>query len=467
MKRFVPDTVAGWIIVVLVSGLAVTQVVTLAINASARSQTSSVLAHFHLAERMADLVRLVLVTPPAQRSSIVNSVRGGTLHVSWNDDAAPTGTDIDDPRANLFSQVMQAALWDVPWRTLRVSFAPAPVAGSAIPGGRPSDRSTSLGRRLDSILTEHTHVPLLRVALQLDDGSWLNFEAPFVENPATVSAASLLLLAFAALAIIGASIWAVRRLTEPLVTLARAAERLGDDVNAPPLHERGARELRQAARAFNAMQSRLQQQVHDRLQMTAAISHDLRTPITRLRLRAELIADEEQRQKMLADLAHMEELIASTLAFASEDSRHEATVDVDLVSLVEDLCDDRPGASFELVGDAGPRVPYPCRPTAMRRCVGNLIDNALKYGHVARARIELTDAAVFIRIVDDGPGIPDADQARVFEPYQRLEPSRNEETGGAGLGLAIARMITRAHGGDIRLRNVPAGGLEAIIELPR
>jgi signal transduction histidine kinase len=467
VKRFLPDTVAGWIIVVLVSGLAVTQAATLAINASARSQTSAVLAHFHLAERMADLVRLVLVTPPAQRGAIVSSVRGGTLHVSWNDHAAPTGTDINDPRANLFSQVMQAALWDVPWRTLRVSFAPAPIAGSAMPGGRPSDRSTSLGRRLDSILAEHTHVPLLRVALQLDDGSWLNFEAPFVENPATVSAASLLLLAFAALAIIGASIWAVRRLTDPLVTLARAAERLGDDVNAPPLQERGARELRQAARAFNAMQSRLQQQVHDRLQMTAAISHDLRTPITRLRLRAELVADEEQRQKMLADLAHMEDLIGSTLAFASEDSRHEATVDVDLVSLVEDLCDDRQRASFELVGDAGPRMPYRCRPTAMRRCIGNLVDNALKYGHVARVTIESTAAAVFIRIADDGPGIPDADQERVFEPYQRLEPSRNEETGGAGLGLAIARMIARAHGGDIRLRNLPAGGLQAIIELPR
>ena len=467
MRRFVPDTVAGWIVVVLVSGLAVAQVATLAINAGERSQTSSVLAHFHLAERMADLVRLVVVTPPAQRGAMLASVRGGTLRVSWDDAPAPTGTDIDDRGARLFSQVMQAALWDVPWRTLRVSFAPAPGAGSVIPGGRPSDRSTSLGRRLDSILTEHTHVPLLRVALQLDDGSWLNFEAPFVENPQTLSGSSLALLALAALAIIGASIWAVRRLTDPLVTLARAAERLGDDVNAPPLQERGARELRQAARAFNAMQSRLQRQVHDRVQMTAAISHDLRTPITRLRLRAELMDDDEQRQKMLADLAHMDALIGSTLAFAGEDSRREATVDVDLVSLIEDLCDDRPGVSFAFAGDEGPRVPYPCQPTAMRRCVGNLIDNALKYGCVARVTIESTAAAVLIRVDDDGPGIPDPDQERVFEPYERLDPSRNAETGGAGLGLSIARMIARAHGGDVRLRNLPAGGLEAVVILPR
>jgi signal transduction histidine kinase len=467
VKRFVPDTVAGWIVVVLVSGLAVAQVATLAINAGERSQTSSVLAHFHLAERMADLVRLVVVTPPAQRGAMLASVRGGTLRVSWDDAPAPTGTDIDDRGAKLFSQVMQAALWDVPWRTLRVSFAPAPVAGSVIPGGRPSDRSTSLGRRLDSILTEHTHVPLLRVALQLDDESWLNFEAPFVENPQTLSGSSLALLALAALAIIGASIWAVRRLTDPLVTLARAAERLGDDVNAPPLQERGARELRQAARAFNAMQSRLQRQVHDRLQMTAAISHDLRTPITRLRLRAEFMGDDEQRQKMLADLAHMDALIGSTLAFASEDSRREATVDVDLVSLIEDLCDDRPGVSFAFAGDGGPRVPYPCRPTAMRRCVGNLIDNALKYGRVARVTIESTAAAVLIHVDDDGPGIPDPDQERVFEPYERLDPSRNDETGGAGLGLSIARMIARAHGGDVRLRNLLAGGLQATVRLPR
>jgi signal transduction histidine kinase len=351
---------------------------------------------------------------------------------------------------------------------LRVSFAPAPEdAAPTTPGGRPSDRSTSLGRNLDSILAAHAHVPLLRVALQLDDGSWLNLEAPFVEDPQTLSGQSVALLTLAALLIVGLSIWAVRGLTRPLVTLAQAAERLGEDVHSPPLPESGARELRQAAHAFNAMQARLQQQVQDRLQMTAAISHDLRTPITRLRLRAEFVDDPEQRQKMLADLEHMETLISSTLAFASEDSQREPVVDVDLVSLVEDLCDGRPGASLDLAESRTQRISCRCRPTAMRRCIGNVIDNALKYGRVARVAITASDATVSIHVADDGPGIPDIDHERVFAPYARLETSRNSETGGAGLGLAIARTIARAHGGDVRLHNLPGHGLEVIIEVCR
>jgi signal transduction histidine kinase len=467
VKRFIPDSVAGWVIVVLVAGLAVTQVVTITINANTRSDMTAVLAHFRLADRMADLVRLVVVTPPAQRSALLTSVRSGTLHASWGLQPAPAGVDTNDARADLFSQVMQASLWDVAWHKLRVSFAPAPIE-AAIPGGRPSDRSTTVGRRLDRILAQHARVPLLRVALQLDDGSWVSFEAPFVEEPEVLSLRSLLALALAALGIVVASIWAVRRLTDPLVTLARAAERLGSDVNAPPLAERGASELRQAARAFNTMQSRVQRFVHDRLQMTAAISHDLRTPITRLRLRAELVEDEEQRRKMLADLEHMEALIDATLAFArEEDSKHEAASSVDLVSLVEDLCEDRPSVTFQVAPDLGPRLPCVCRPVAIRRCVDNIIDNAVKYGEIARVRIEATPSTARIIVEDDGPGIPDSDLERVFQPYERLENSRNQETGGAGLGLAIARMIARAHGGEVRLRNRQGGGLTASVELPR
>jgi signal transduction histidine kinase len=278
---------------------------------------------------------------------------------------------------------------------------------------------------------------------------------------------SLLLLALAALAIFGASVWAVRRLTDPLVTLAQAAERLGSDVNAPPLEERGARELRQAARAFNVMQARLQRFVEDRLRMTAAISHDLRTPITRLRLRAELVEDEEQRRKILADLQHMEVMVDSTLTFAREESSREPATSVDLVSLVEDICADRPGVVFDSDPALGRRVSCVCRPVAMRRCITNVLDNAVKYGGGARVNLDATATSVVIRIEDDGPGIPAADLERVFRPYQRLEGSRNDETGGTGLGLAIARTIARAHGGDVRLVNRASGGLTVMVEVPR
>jgi signal transduction histidine kinase len=311
-------------------------------------------------------------------------------------------------------------------------------------------------------------VPIVHVALQLDDGTWVNFSAPFVEDPASVSPRALALFALAALVILGVAAWAVRRLTSPLSTLAGAADRLGADVNAAPLAEDGARELRQAARAFNAMQARLQQFVRDRLQMTAAISHDLRTPITRMRLRAELVDDGGLRHHMLSDLAEMEALIDATLSYAREESTQEPAEVLDLLSLVEDACEGRPGVEFiEEPGDLGRRLPVTIRPLALRRALGNLIDNAIKYGERARVRVTASADRALVQVDDDGPGIPDADHARVFEPYQRLERSRNTETGGVGLGLAIARGIARAHGGDVQLANRAGGGLRATIELPR
>jgi signal transduction histidine kinase len=265
---------------------------------------------------------------------------------------------------------------------------------------------------------------------------------------------------------VAVSIWAVKRLTGPLEVLARAADEFGRDVNAAPLPENGARELRQATHAFNVMQARLQRFVQDRVQMTAAISHDLRTPITRLRLRAEFVDDEEQRRRMLADLAAMESMIDTTLAFARQDSTAEATANVDLVSLLEDVCDDQPGVTLHLGPGLDSRLPFVCRPVAVRRCVANLVDNAVKYGERADVRLDRSATGVTVTVDDTGPGIPQADQERAFAPFVRLEPSRNAETGGTGLGLAIARSIARAHGGDVVLANRPEGGLRAVLSLP-
>jgi signal transduction histidine kinase len=207
--------------------------------------------------------------------------------------------------------------------------------------------------------------------------------------------------------------------------------------------------------------------VQDRLQMTAAISHDLRTPITRLRLRAELVEDDEQRRKILGDLKHMEDMVDSTLAFAREESSREAATSLDLVSLIEDVCEDQPDVVFNFDQTLGPRISCLCRPVAIRRCITNLLDNAVKYGGSARVGLVATATTATIRIEDDGPGIPEADLDRVFRPYERLETSRNEETGGTGLGLSIARTTARAHGGVVRLVNRPGGGLTALVELPR
>jgi len=266
-------------------------------------------------------------------------------------------------------------------------------------------------------------------------------------------------------------VWAVRELTAPVRTLADAAERLGRDViNAPNLPERGPTEIVTAALAFNTMASRIRRFVQDRTFLLTAIGHDLRTPITRLKLRAEYMEDDEQRMKMLADLDEMESMVAATLAFGRDIATSEAVVRMDLAALLRTILDEAADGDPEhaqKLSFAGPEhLTMQARPLSLKRALTNLVGNALKYGDAARVRLTSPQPKlVQIDIDDDGPGIAPADVECVFEPFRRLETSRNRETGGSGLGLSIARNIIRAHGGDICLNN-RAGGLRATVTLP-
>ncbi len=279
--------------------------------------------------------------------------------------------------------------------------------------------------------------------------------------------------AFIVMTVLGAILifWAVRQLMIPVRTLAEAAERLGRDVvNAPDLPETGPSEIVTAAVAFNTMASRIRRFVEDRTFLITAIGHDLRTPITRLKLRAEYMEDDEQRTKMLADLDEMESMVAATLAFGRDVATSEAVARVDLVSLLRTILDEAadgaPDHADALAYDGPDHMPVMARPLSLKRAVMNLVANALKYGDAARVKLQRTAQTVQIDIDDNGPGIPDQDSEAVFEPFRRLETSRNRETGGSGLGLSIARNIVRAHGGDILLRNLPGGGLRASVTLP-
>jgi signal transduction histidine kinase len=267
--------------------------------------------------------------------------------------------------------------------------------------------------------------------------------------------------------VLGASLILLRYLTGPYEILGRAAERIGRDLHAPAIREGGPREIRAAAHALNTMQERLQKVIADRAQLVAAIAHDLRTPVTRLRLRADFMEDPEQRAHMIADLDEIAGMTQSILDFSSDNATPEARETLDLISLVEVLTEERPGATLDLPPDCPPRLAYSGQPIGLRRCIGNLIENAVKYGGTAAVSLHLADGAVVIRVDDCGPGIPDADMETVFLPFRRLETSRSRETGGTGLGLTIARTIARAHGGDVRLENRPDGkGLRAEIILP-
>jgi signal transduction histidine kinase len=265
---------------------------------------------------------------------------------------------------------------------------------------------------------------------------------------------------------------AVRQLLVPVKTLARAAELFGRDVvNAQPLPETGPEEIATAARAFNTMAARIRRFVEDRTFLLSAIGHDLRTPITRLKLRAEYMEDDEQRQKMLADLDEMEAMVAATLAFGRDITTSEPVTRLDLAILLRTILDEAADGNpdkAEALSYSGPdHLAIRARPLGLKRAFTNLTGNALKYGGGARITLRrLPRDIIQADIEDSGPGIAPEAMEAVFEPFRRLETSRNRETGGSGLGLSIARNIFHAHGGDVTLHNLPGGGLRARVTLP-
>jgi signal transduction histidine kinase len=273
-------------------------------------------------------------------------------------------------------------------------------------------------------------------------------------------------MALMAIIILGVSIWVVRRVTAPLASLSAAAEILGNDLNAPPMPETGTVEMRQASWAFNTMQGRLRSFIENRTRMLAAISHDLRTPLTLLRLRAENVEEVPERDKMLATIAEMDSMIGATLEFARDEAMVEARRRTDLTALLASVVDDMADTGIPVAMEQAQPIVYECQPAALKRALSNLIDNAVKYGKQARAAIRSTPQSIEITVDDEGPGIPEDELGRVFQPFYRVEGSRSRETGGIGLGLAIALSVVQAHGGELTLSNRPGGGLRASVGLP-
>lgn len=268
------------------------------------------------------------------------------------------------------------------------------------------------------------------------------------------------------LSIAGLAYLVARMTTRPLKRLAVAAQELGNDINRPPLDVSGASEIRQASTAFNAMQARIRQYIFQRTQMLAAITHDLQTPLTRMRLRLEKVADADLQERLIGDLSAMQAMVREGLELARSMDTTESMQMLDLDSLLDSVCDDAADASQAVTLSGRSGMAILGRPLDLRRCLGNLIDNAVKYGREASVTVDRVNGAARIRVRDSGPGIPPAEQARVFDPFYRVETSRSRESGGTGLGLTIARNIAEQHGGSIALANHPEGGLEVTLTLP-
>jgi signal transduction histidine kinase len=262
--------------------------------------------------------------------------------------------------------------------------------------------------------------------------------------------------------------WAAHRLAKPLESLAGEAARAGAGLEPHVAAADGApREVRTIGDAIVSMRAQLVRHVEDRTRLLAAISHDLRTPLTRLRLRAEGIGEESERAKALADLAEMEHMIAETLEFARADALEAPPERFDLAALAETLVDERVDMDKAVSYDGPASLVIEGRAGALKRAIANLIDNALAYAGAAHVRLAASAGGIALHVIDDGPGVPPDRLEDVFRPFVRLEESRSRETGGAGLGLAVARDVARAHGGDVTLRNRKPKGLDAALTLPR
>jgi signal transduction histidine kinase len=470
MRRLLPDSIAGWVILVVITGLVASQVIAIAIHYDSRREAQTILENVRIAERVITLTRLIGLISPEQRPDIVRSVSRPSLIVTWEPNSAVDATDPGNMKTQLLTDVIADRQENLGLRNIQVDYIDAPLQlpmdGDVI-DTLLADQAQELRGTLRQALEQRLAGPTFIISLQLADATWLNFAAVDQVTVPAWSHQSVALIAIMLIAVIALSILGIRRLTAPLGTLAQAAERLGRDVNAPRLTERGASDVRKALRAFNNMQERIQRFIEDRTRMIAAISHDLRTPITRLRLRAEFVEDPEQQARMLADLDDMETMIQSTLSFAREEANPEPRRELDLVVLLRSICEDAPDVALAVDLSGAEAMPFGGQPVALRRGFCNLIDNAVKYGQRARIGLSIGVDSIAVTIDDDGPGLPEEELERVFRPFYRVEQSRSRDTGGVGLGLSVARTVFRAHGGDVVLSNRPEGGLRATVALPR
>ncbi len=309
--------------------------------------------------------------------------------------------------------------------------------------------------------------PVIVMSAKLINGPWINARYRFRGAPLEFGLAFVGLLAsFVAVLALGVT-WLMGRAMKPVRRLADSAAAFGRGEAVTELALEGPADIQNLTQAFNTMQRRIKSFVDDRTTMLAAISHDLRTPITALRIRAEMIEDEEARMRMIEQLDDMQKMTEAALAFAREDGREEELRRTDLGALVGSICADMEDMGRQVTLTCMDGVVVNARPIALKRAVRNLVENACLYGERADVEVVSGDATVDIIVNDWGPGIAADQQERMFEPFTRLEGSRSRETGGSGLGLAIARSIARAHGGDVNVFNRHERGLRAVLTLPR
>ena len=431
-----PRSLFGRLMVIWLVGLLVVLGVSQFLYSGERERSGRNQLFEQVATDVVTVVWLLDATPPADRPALLERLQAQRTRYRLQLAPLPDGTTLDPD-------------FDHPaWSRLAAQLGARPLNLRAVRHGID-------GR------------PTLYLGTALADGSPFLVAAalprPGAPPSRTLAAFAILVIGLALLTWI-----AVRIATRPLSRLAEAATALGEDLERAPLAEQGPLEVRRAAAAFNRMQGRIRELFAERTRILAAITHDLRTPITRLRLRAELLDGAAQRERILADLAEMETLVDEGLAYAKSMSpASEPALPVQLDALLAALVADYADGGRAVTLAAAPPLTLDSRPQTLRRLLANLIDNALKFAGEAELTLEAMAEGATIRVRDHGPGIPEAELEKALEPYYRVESSRNRDSGGTGLGLAIARQLARSLGGELSLHNRDSGGLEARLRLSR
>ncbi len=405
-----------------------------------RESAMDAASHAHaveVASRVAAAKRAVEERPRGERDATAHALSSASLMLRWDTDAMVD--DTHDARLDVWRREMLDRVPGLRLEDIRLQY------GDRQP---PGDPHALLG------------------AARLPDGSFLNFSVPLLVGIGAAFHGALLSTTLMAVGVALVAALLMRTLSSPLRGLAEAADAIGrgPQVGVP---ESGPEEVRHVAQAFNAMQTRIQRLISDRTQALAAVSHDLRTPITRLRLRAGFLADHETQAAIDADLDEMEAMIDATLAYLRGKIEHETPKRTDLAAILATLVDAAADAGRPASFDGPQHVFLALHGLAMKRAFANLLDNALTYGGIAHVILRTTETTVRVTVDDDGPGIPEGELERVFEPFQRLDSSRNRRTGGVGLGLAIVRQSTERQGGIVKLSNRATGGLRAEVVLPQ
>ena len=430
------DTIAARAVLVSLIGITLVHLLSLWTYERALDRELTVAHEARLAERLIAIKRSVMLMPESRREPVAHDLSGGAIEAHWSTakGAIPGGPGVEQ-WLGLVGQIA----------ALAPELKPEDVVVGSSAGADP-------------------HVAL--VSLRLPDATWINFTLFAAGPPRVGGHGTLLSTSLMALGVVLLSILVARWLSRPIRTVADAVGRLTPGTASAVVPEAGPREVRELSAAFNAMQRRIDDLIERRTHALAAVSHDLRTPLTRLKLRVEELPDPALAAAMTRDIGDMEQMIDATLSYLRGDSQAEPVRPIDLVALLDTIVDDARDAGYDCTLSGPPHVVVDSRLVGLKRAFSNLVGNAVRFGGKVAVGVALHADHVEVTIDDDGPGIPEESLAAVMEPFVRLETSRNRETGGVGLGLTIAKANIVSAGGTLSLANLPAGGLRVRVTLP-